>query len=211
MEPDDTKDAATFVVWLQAGSHYADLRIPPDRPVMTAKGFAQLDRNARAFLGRQEGFAGRLHWRGSRARWERRIDFSPLAGPPDEGRLTRSGTRLIEHGVHRAYREDWWLMGMTGPSMVLVDTPRHMLLRVGHHFIFVDDRRPQAPQKGALPDAAATADGQACAALLDCEISYGHVDAGQFRILRSTLPWREGTWLSQRFPSARRRARVRSS
>ncbi|XWN31018.1 MAG: hypothetical protein ROR55_26770 [Devosia sp.] len=208
VEPDGSQDHKTFVVWLQSGSHYADIRLPAGRPPMDSRGFAHLDRRAVSYLAQQEGFAGRLYWRGGRARWERRIDFAPLSGPPDEGRLARSGQRLIEHGIHRAYREEWWQMGAPGPSAVLMDTPRRMLLRVGKHFILVDDRRPAPLSKGALPDAAVTADAASRAALLGCEISYGHVEGRRFRVLRSTLPWREGALVLPRFPSPRRRATV---
>ena len=83
---DGTGDIETFVVWLQTGSLYADLRIPAGRPDFA--GVTHLDEvsaEAATWLARQEGFAGPLHLDDDDAHWIRDIDFAPLAGPPDEG------------------------------------------------------------------------------------------------------------------------------
>ena len=106
---DGAGDVTTTVLWLQTDRVYADIRVPADRPDFArVGGFADLTPDQAAFLARQEGFAGRLLWRGDCCHWERTIDFAPSDGPPDEGRLRRDRRMLVEDGLHAAYVEHWW-------------------------------------------------------------------------------------------------------
>ncbi len=193
---DGSGDTQSLVVWLQTATLYADLRIPSERPDFAGvAGFADLSRRQAAFLASQEGFAGALHGAGPRAHWQRRIDFAPLAGPPDEGHLHRTRRMLVETGVHVSYVEHWWQDDPEAAldTEILVDAPRKIVVRAGAHFVFAEERRPAPPPPGTLVAAVASAaPGAALAALLDCEISLGTRSADGWRIARSTLPWREG-------------------
>lgn len=193
---DGSGDTQSQVTWLQTATLYADLRIPGERPDFAGVvGFAELTRPQAAFLASQEGFAGALHGEGARAHWQRRIDFAPLAGPPDEGYLHRERRMMVETGVHVPYVEHWWQADPDAAldTEIIVDAPRTVMVRAGEHFMFAQDRRPAPPPPGTLAAAvAAAAPGAALAALLDCEISLGTRTADGWRITCSTLPWREG-------------------
>lgn len=193
--PDGSGDTASLVLWLQTGTLYADIRLPPHRPDFTGVGgFADLTFAQTTYLAAQEGFAGALHARGRRAHWRRRIDFAPLAGPPDEGRLVRSRRMLVETGVHADYVEHWWQEDPAGAADtgVLHDTARCIAVRSGRHLLIAVDRRPAPPRPGGLADAVAAASPGGLAALLDCEVSLAAREPDGWRITHSTLPWREG-------------------
>lgn len=196
---DGTTDTESLVIWLQTPTLFADLRVPHSRPDFTGvTGFQDVSPRQAAFLATQEGFAGRLHAEGDRARWERRIDFRPLGGPPDEATLVRSRRVMVETGIHANYVEHWWCEDPWGASDtdVILDTSRTMLLRANAVFLFVDDRRPRPPEPGKLREQVVMADtADEFAALLDCEISLGTITEDGWRIAGSTLPWREGELL----------------
>lgn len=197
--PDGGGDTETLVLWLQTATFYADIRIPAGGPDLSGvSGFADLPAEGAAFLARQEGFAGRLHAAPPDARWDRTIDFSPLAGPPDEGRLARAGRMMVEHGRHVAYTEHWWqdTPETAGDTEVLVDEPRRIAVRAGPVLMLAQERRPAPPPRGALARLVAAAAPDDWPALLDCEISLAHREGTEWRIAHSTLPWREGAALS---------------
>lgn len=192
---DGSGDIATTVLWLQTATLYADLRIPPDRPDFAAGASLSALSDAQAlWLATQEGFAGRLHLAGEDAHWERRIDYRPLGGPPDEGRLVRRRRMMVEDGRHDPYVEHWWDDDPPAATdtEVVADEPGRILVRAGRHFILARDGRPQPPAPGRLAALVAAATPAERAALLDCEISYGTIADGRWRIALSTLPWREG-------------------
>lgn len=182
--PDATGDTETLVLWLQTDSLFVDLRIPPGRP--DAPDF-------HPELARQEGFAGRLLYDGTKARWERRIDFAPT-GKPDEGRLRRARRMLVEHGLHEDYVEHWWLEAPGADTEVVLDTPSAVAVRAGDHLMLALERRPQAPA-----DLVAGIDGvRDVRPLLDCEVCHARREGEGWRIRASTLPWREGIVITAR-------------
>ncbi|MBJ3777896.1 hypothetical protein [Acuticoccus mangrovi] len=198
---DGTDDTTARVLWLQTAHLYVDLRQPAGRPDFTGvTGFADLTPEMRRYLASQGGFAGTLRWRGDDAHWQRRIDFSPPAGPPDEGTLVRDRRMMTEHGIHHAYVEHWWDDAPGAPLAVVLDAPRHIVVRAGDAFLSAEERRPVPPPPGTL--VASVEAGADPAALLDCEISLGRIADGRWLILHSTLPWREGCTLSN--PAATR-------
>lgn len=205
IEEDGSRDADTIVWWMQTGQLFADIRLPADRtPLAGATCFADLDSAGLSCLTRQEGFAGILEWTNEACAWRRMIDFRPLPGPPDEGWMEEAGPGLvIERGIYLDYLEEWeqstpeaaaseewvWHGGWAGPTV----------LRLANVFMFAEDRRPTPPN----PDSfradvlAAKGDEASLSALLNCEISYGHVeDDGSWRVALSTIPWREGATVS---------------
>ncbi len=94
-----------FVVWLQAGSCYADLRVPlhPDAG--------------------ERCFAGRSGWDGEGFRWTHQLDLEPGSpGDDDIGSLAWEADALIERGLFPtpggpvAYEEEWIPLRATAPA-----------------------------------------------------------------------------------------------
>ncbi|MCV7064498.1 hypothetical protein H7H51_00030 [Mycolicibacterium farcinogenes] len=79
IEVDGSRDTATDVEWLQAGSAYVDSR----------------------------GFGGELIQRGAVFSWRRDVELTPSGPVPDEGEMRWDGDTLIETGVHEDYVEHW--------------------------------------------------------------------------------------------------------
>jgi len=120
------------VVWLQAGTRYADLRVPfhPDAD--------------------QRCFTGRSGWDGDCYRWTHQLDLegSDSAAADDTGDLTWEDGAVVERGMFPTgdgevpYEEVWVrLPDADGPWQVL-EAPKACLVRVGRHSITVVDRRP---------------------------------------------------------------------
>jgi len=121
------------VVWLQAGTGYADLRVPfhPDAD--------------------QRCFTGRSGWDGERYRWTHHLDLEGSDSPAadDVGDLTWEDGAVVERGLFPtdhgmvSYEEVWVrLPGADGPWQVF-EAPDACLVRLGRHAITVVDRRPQ--------------------------------------------------------------------
>lgn len=207
--PDGRCDTTTQVYWLQTESAFADIRIHADRPDLRACGRLDAlgDTDLRA-LARQAGFAGWTELSGDRCRWHREIDYQPASGITDEGILRRGDGVLIEEGVHEPYVEVWEANPYgTGLTETIIrhnapaGQPRQVLVAHGDAFMYVRDRlvhMPPAPSLEALLDA--TAPVAARRSLLDCEISFGLRAGGAlpWEIRLSTLPFLEGSRLSDR-------------
>jgi hypothetical protein len=123
-----------LVVWLQAGTRYADLRIPLHPAADT------------------RCFTGRSGWDGDRYRWTHHLDLEPLdaasPGIDDIGDLGWEDDALVERGMWPtddgpvAYEEQWVpLPGGRTPYLAL-EAPGCCLVRVGLHALTVTDRRP---------------------------------------------------------------------
>jgi|HubBroStandDraft_4_1064222.scaffolds.fasta_scaffold574065_1 hypothetical protein len=119
------------VVWLQAGTRYADLRVP-----------------FHAAAG-ERCFAGRSGWDGDCYRWTHRLDLegTDTAAADDTGDLTWEDGAVVERGIFPTpdgavpYEEIWVrLPDADGPWQVL-EAPHACLVRVGRHSITVVDRR----------------------------------------------------------------------
>lgn len=202
MLPDGTRDAETWVGWLQGETHFADLRQPAGRPDMTgASGVDDLSAGQVAWLATQEGFAGTLAEDADCIAWTRAIDFQPPSIAPDVGRVRLdAGGALIEEGRDVPYVEYWsrdaeppaencWGASLSDPERGCVAR----LVRAGERFMFARARTMELPRGARLGDlvrdAASLAEQRA---LIDCEISLGRVAPDGWRIERSSLPFREG-------------------
>jgi hypothetical protein len=201
--PDGRRDETTRVAWLQGPSLFADLRQPLGRPACCeVSGLEYLSLEACWWLATQSGFAGTFSFQNGIAEWRREIDFQPKAAVPDAGTLEWQGGILVETGVHAPYLEHWHAGGEAlAPSGALrlqsvVDGRLAILVRSGPLFMLARDRAPGAmltePDLAAC--IAAAPDLPAMQSLLDCEISFGRVGEG-WKIISSTLPWREGAQL----------------
>ena len=200
---DGTRDAETWVGWLQGRTLFADLRQPPGRPDMAGVAAVEdLSAAQMGWLATQEGFAGVLADVGECVEWRRRIDYQPASPHPDVGHLFYEGPVLVERGRDSPYVEHWHRdvevpeAACWGATMRNADGVLAWLVRAGETFMFARDRATPLPP-GRLADLVAGADGLAAMrALVDCELSLGRVRADGWLVERSTLPFREGRTLT---------------
>ncbi len=199
--PGEPDDVTTRVDWLQGPSLFADLRASPDRPDFSnARRLRDLDRAQAGWLATQEGFAGSFIAVGDAFEWRRVIDYQPPSGQADAGRLFMEGEILVETGRDAPYLEHWRRdpARPVSPCFALrlravEDGRAGFVLRVGADFMFARDRlRPLAPGPSLARRIAEAPDLQSAQDLVDCEISLGAIAGPDWRILRSSLPFREG-------------------
>lgn len=199
-EPDGSVDLQTTVLWMQASRFYCDIRVPPERPDFSAvKSFADLNETHIRFLASQEAFAGTLRWRGEdngkgEGHWVRSVDFSPPAGPDDEGRLIPDRRMMVEYGIHRDYIEYWWQEApAASPLRGGLRADGTIIVQAANQFMMATDRRSSTPAPGTLEDRALDAIGdEVCLrGLLDCEVAFGEITDNRWTVSLSTLPWRE--------------------
>jgi hypothetical protein len=123
-----------LVVWLQAGTCYADLRVPfhPDAD--------------------QRCFTGRSFWDGDGYRWTHHLDLEAANGvssaaADDLGYLSWIDGALVETGVFPTpggpvpYEEIWVRLPEGDGRWLAMERPDGCLVRVGDHAITVVDRR----------------------------------------------------------------------
>lgn len=198
--PDGRRDTTTRVLWLQAPSLFADLRVPADRPVVPGvRSFADYSAADLKRLAEMQGFAGRFEIDGDFCRWRRELDFQPPGGPPDEAQFRIEGDILVETGIHAAYEEIWVRETPPGAPLAafrLVDGAG-ILVVAGEHFLFAEDRRPALPAAPSLVALVET-DG---VERLDMLIAHGRIGAG-WRVELATFPWLEGAALAVGFDAA---------
>jgi hypothetical protein len=198
--PDGRRDTTTRVLWLQAPSLFADLRVPADRPVVPgARGFADYSAAELARLAEMQGFAGRFEIEGDFCRWRRELDFQPPGGPPDEAHFRIEGDILVETGIHAAYEEIWVRETPPGAALAAFRLVggAGILVVAGEHFLLTEERRPALP---AAPTLAALVEADGLGRL-DMLIAHGRIGAG-WRIELATLPWLEGAALAAGFDAA---------
>ncbi len=201
--PGRASDTTTSVHWLQAPTGaYIDLRQPTPLPDFShARALDDLTFEDCTWLARQEGFAGQLTFDGAHFEWIRQIDFQPCSASADAGSLKWEGDVLIETGRDCDYIEHWHRDPAipTTPADSLdrqhptQKTPA-TLLRVGPNFMFARERATRLAKgyRTLAEYVAAATDLAAARALIDCEISFGEIDASGLRITASTLPYRVG-------------------
>ncbi len=103
------EDHTTRVHWMQAGSDYADVRIPLERPDLHAAcSLADLDAAALLELAQAEGFAGHVTLDGDNCTWHREVNWHGAPDTPDVGAISfDTQGRMIEAGVLADYTERW--------------------------------------------------------------------------------------------------------
>jgi hypothetical protein len=210
LETPQQRDESSFVRWLQTRLWHADLRIPARTP----------GTGAPPQLASQQGFCGVTQVTqqagGEVCTWHRRLDFQPPRAEVDAGLMVfEAPERVIETGVHAPYLEIWErLPDSTGPYIALAgldeaggDTQERFLV-AGRYAMHVRPRCmawPPGTQAGqTLLDVMAGHPDMA-QDLLDFEISFGTLEAGQWTIEQSTLPALNGACLP--FAVARAKAK----
>lgn len=192
LQTTDSVDDSSWVRWLQLGRWHADLRVPPAaRLGIPGAPVWPYNAQMQAQLALQQGFAGITQVEtgvgGEICTWHRLVDYQPPGAKPDAGHMSfESPERAIEIGVHGVYREVWQQReDSTGRGMALAEpasaegrAPARLFL-AGRYLMRV---RPCAP--GWQPG---------------FEISFGELEAGRWRIERSTRPELEGICLGLAF------------
>lgn len=209
--PGQADDTSSLVIWLQTAHLYADLRVPTGRPSFEgATALAECSDAQLAWLATQQGFAGTLEVYGDLYAWRRDIDFQAPAAVPDVGRMRPTGDCVIETGVHAEYLEEWLHTPAEehelAATRLLVAGAAHeaawwpgIAVGVGDECLLVLGRRtPPAQLPGLFAAAFGARERDALVAVLDCEISCLRRDwnAECWRVVASTLPWREGLELA---------------
>lgn len=189
LQTSDSEDDTSWVRWLQLGRWHADLRVPhAARLGSPAARTPPYGPQVQAQLMQQQGFAGitqvETGVHGEVCTWHRLVDYQPTAASPDAGHMCFEGPdRVVETGVHGVYREVWQrLEGSTGCCIALAEPARSdghppaRLFQAGRYLMRV---RP-------------------CARVWqpEFEISFGALEAGHWRIERSTRPELEGQRLA---------------
>ncbi len=196
--PEGEADTTTEVYWLQGPELYADLRIPEGRPYGKASCNRELDWPTLRFLARQEGFFGKLKVETSIGHWHRVFDYQPNTGHQDRGHLAFENDVLIERGVEAPYVEHWVREPHTDDVVALslaAELPSRTgcLIVGGEAFMFATSRSAPLPPGADLSECVEAASSlQAAQDLFDCEISFGRARDQQWRVERSSLPFREG-------------------
>lgn len=197
--PDGNVDTTTSVFWLQTPTLFVDLRQPSDRPNFSdVNCLRDLRRDHLGWLARQEGFAGEIHFDGTYFEWQRQIDIQPVAPFPDAGRFWIEADVMVEEGRDVHYIEHWHRAALRQEPCVGVrmkDGPGGRLgivVRIGDVFMYARRRLLEAALRGRLIDCIEQADTITEAQdLVDCEISFGRIERGGWRIQRSSLPYKE--------------------
>ncbi|MBS9373161.1 hypothetical protein [Rhodococcus sp. B50] len=196
--PDAEPDTTTRVTWLQGERLYCDLRRPASLPTITAPTLTDMGIDDLVALATQDGFAGRLLDRGDHVEWERVVSFHPLGPTPDAGSLAvLDADTLVEHGVFEDYTEHWSIVDVS-PDVEehLLEDPdtgtTAVLVRVGDTFAFARGRDRTIGSEPLIEQIHGVATLSEARALVDCEISVGHVRDSRWIITASTLPYRVG-------------------
>ena len=184
---------------VQTPTVFGSVRIPLDRPAITATSFDQLDDAQLRALLKQKGFAGIATFKDRVAVWDRAIDFQP-PNQPDTARLTpKTPTTVLEEGLHGEFSELWWNLAPNDGRYLGIQIKRdgrveQSLAVVGDHFVYARNRARDLPRAESFSELAATLSREQIIAALDCELSYGFVHGGRvpWVIVHSTIPWREG-------------------
>jgi hypothetical protein len=192
------------VRYLQTPFWFGDVRIPVDRPRITAGSLAELGDAELASLAKQRGFFGHTTVAGDVSTWHHELDYQPSNGSVDTGRIERLGaSSMLEHGLDGSFVEHWWNLGSGDGKFLTVRVMRagrldRMLVVAGDHFLYARNRASDLPAARSLTELAAQASREQLLAYLDCELSHGRVRGGSvpWQIEHSTLPWREGTQLA---------------
>lgn len=195
------KDRTTDVTWVQGPSTFVDLRQPAPLGAIRATCLRQLTPDEAALLAQQEGFGGVLIRQADHFEWVRFIDFQPKGIRLDRGTLTWQGNTLVEQGYDVAYIEHWRRDAGRAPhatAMHLTNVATGVTgLLVCAHDRFAFARGRAVPLAGAAHLSHLVREApsrEAMQDLVDCEISLGSTD--DWRIERSTLPWRIGATLA---------------
>lgn len=188
------EDTTTEVFWLQTETWYVDLRVPADRPRMSARTAAACTPEQRRELARAQGFCGELSVADGVCVWRRDLDLHAPSSSPDEGAYELRGDVLIERGIHAEYEEIWRKAPGTDDTLraFKLGNERGLLVTAGDHFMALTDDRRVRPVTALDDLVVAEPD------YLNIAICYGRIAGGPapWFVTRASLPWLEGAPLA---------------
>lgn len=116
MERRGVMDPACHAHWFQAGSHFVDVRIPADQPLLAnLADLASNDTGRVSALLAAKAFAGTISLSGTVCTWHRIMDWQGLSPDLDQGIVDlQPGGVLMESGLDGTYRECWDVQPGTG-------------------------------------------------------------------------------------------------
>jgi hypothetical protein len=133
-------DHDTSVHWMQAGTLYADIRVPANRPDLRGAGaLADLSDATLLTLLRAEGFAGTISVAEDICTWARHINWHGAPACVDSGHMRfEAPHRLVETGVHADYAELWNRRVDQPVSAIhmMAGQAHAFLVTVGKRFVF---------------------------------------------------------------------------
>ena len=198
--PKGYRDETTRVLWLQARSWYADIRVKADRPHRPgATGFADYTDAELIQLAAVQGFAGELSATGNVCLWRRDLDYQPPSDSPDEATFAVRGEVMIEDGIHSAYQEIWRREPGSASPLAAYRKARGgagLLVIAGGYFTEILDREAPLPKGESLAaivtEALAAGQREAAIAALSMRICHGEMAGAGRRVTLSSYPWLEG-------------------
>ena len=206
---DGRTDSSKKILWMQARTIYADIRVPRAQPAFRSSiTHDTLTADEMVLLSRCAGFGGTIGLQGSTCEWVRSIDWQPFSGVDDVATLSLDGPDLIEDGGACGGHQIWRRRSAVScPSLGLLlqdrtDGRSGVLVALDDCFIYVRgrvDTLPPAVDLEALLRKQLDEGLDGARALFDAEVSYGSIDEnGILGIQTSTLPWRVGDALATR-------------
>jgi len=198
---DETTDSSKVILWMQARSLYADIRIPRDMaPLPSDLCLDDMDRDSLAELARCGGFGGTIRLQGSTCYWDRDVDWQPDTGVPDVAELALEGVDLIENGGACNGHQVWRRRTTPGCNTLGIrlrdagDGRSGFLVAGEGRFVYVRGRLSELRPAASLGEVIdASVDTGDVRRLFDAEVSYGTVgDDTTLLVTMSTLPWQIG-------------------
>lgn len=181
-------DLSTEAWWFQSASFHIDLRVPQDRPAVASPlALVRLPVAELARFGAQSGFAGVTVVDGERCEWHPEFAFPALGAELDAGTMRfDTPAQLRETGIDGSYQEEWIRVAagpVAGLRLAAAVGGLRAFLLVGEAWL--------AYAHGYRGDAfAANAPATGWS-----EFSLARLEGGQWRIVASNKPWREGMLL----------------
>ncbi len=202
----------TLVLWLQAETYFADIRIPLNQPcLLPHQTLMDLESAELVKFATFNAFAGTIDATERWIRWNRTIDFKPNPSRIDQGSVHFEGQNLIEIGEFelddtiQRYLEVWvpqshdvsdrLVLELAQELNVTTQTvthPKALWVTVGEHFIRIYDDRFYPPDFATPSNVAGTA----LKHLMQFQADYGkrHGDT-PWQIVLSNDPSRIGSTL----------------
>ena len=210
---DGTLDDTTSVVWLQTESQMADVRINVETFDISSRAglheCTMAELRALASNDASSGFTecgdpvvGADGVRAATASWNTRgygVNFQPVSAFPEPGLMTWNddATVMIERAPSGAYVEEWRLVPGSRDVLSVTHDGLASTYRAGSVAVLVRDRAIAIPRTARLLDLLDehATDRTMIEALLDCEFIVAELSGGEWTIMMSTLPWRQGDLL----------------
>jgi hypothetical protein len=199
------EDATTRVIWTQSCGLTGDLRLPADRPDVSARGaLSECSPAELVELAKGEGGVADTAFQDGLMSWSNWAAFQPYDKWPEPGELRRVGPALIEFAPSGIYVEDWRLQpgsaGLrVGLRLVSEASPGGApqardggLVIAGDHAIFALARRRPLVE-GVPAHRQLAADPALAGAVYDAQAAYARQEAdGRWRIALAVDPFMEG-------------------